>query len=161
MHQDSTGHTMNQVMRPFQQWFGKPCLCWATLSVWEKVCLCRGIWRILLGGVDHYSIGDLYCGFHFHWTITTQVHAETISGTWSTIFEHVWPQEGPSDEVILDIVCNWTQRWWHETRSQSMCFVVGMISGSLVTWKSSLFRWKCSLLQLPILQCFSGARQNP
>jgi len=40
--------------------------------------------------------------------------------------------------------------------SQNMCFVVGMISGSLVSWESSLFRWTCSLLQLPILKCFLG-----
>jgi len=35
-----------------------------------------------------------------------------------------------------------------------MCFVVGMISGSLASWESSLFRWMCSLLQLRILKCF-------
>ena len=40
--------------------------------------------------------------------------------------------------------------------SQSMCFVVGMISGSLVSWESSLFRWMCSLLHLPILKSFLG-----
>ena len=55
MHKDSTGQTMNQVMTPFQQRFVKPCLCGATLSVWEKVYLCRGIWRILLGAVNQYS----------------------------------------------------------------------------------------------------------
>ena len=53
MHKDSTVQ-MNQVMTPFQQQFGKPCLCRATLSVWEKVCLCGGIWRIVLGPVDRY-----------------------------------------------------------------------------------------------------------
>ena len=58
--------------------------------------------------------------------------------------------EGPGD-VILASVCNWTQQYWHETVSQSMCFVVGMISGSFVSWQSSLFTWMCSLLQLPIL----------
>jgi len=42
---------MNQVMTPIQQQFGKPCLCRATLSVWEKVCLWIWIWRILLGAV--------------------------------------------------------------------------------------------------------------
>jgi len=54
MHKDSTGWTMNQVMTPFQQRFEKPCLYTATLSVWEKVCLCRGNWRILLGAVNRY-----------------------------------------------------------------------------------------------------------
>jgi len=43
MHKDSTGQTMNQVMTPFQQQFGKPCLCRATVSLWEKMCLCGGI----------------------------------------------------------------------------------------------------------------------
>jgi len=52
MHKDSTGQTMNQVMTPFQQQFGKQCLYRATLSVRGKVCLCRGIWRILLRAVD-------------------------------------------------------------------------------------------------------------
>ena len=99
---------------------------------------------------------DPCCGCRFHWTITTQVHAETISRTWSTTYDHVWPQERPGDEVILASVCNWTQRCWHETMSQSMCFVVGMISGSLVSWVSSLFRWMCGLLQLPILKSFWG-----
>ena len=55
MYKDSTGQMMNQVMTPFQQQFGKPCQCRATLSVWEKVCLCRGIWRILLEAIDQYS----------------------------------------------------------------------------------------------------------
>ena len=91
---------------------------------------------------------DRCCGCHFHWMITTQVFAETIRGTWSTTFGLVWPQEGPGDEVILASVCNRTQRYWHETMSQGMCFVVGMISGSFVSWESSLFRWMCSSLQL-------------
>ena len=97
---------------------------------------------------------DLCCGCRFHWTITTQFCAETISGTWSTTFD-VWPQEGPGDEVILASVCNQTQ-WYWQSMSKSMCFVVGMISGSLVSWERSLFRWMCSLLQLPILKCFLG-----
>jgi len=45
---------MNQVMTPYQQRFGNPYLCRATLSLWKKVCLYRGIWRILLGAVDQY-----------------------------------------------------------------------------------------------------------
>jgi len=54
MHKDSTCQMMNQVITHFQQWFGKPCLCRATVSVWGKVCVCRGIWRNLLGAVDQY-----------------------------------------------------------------------------------------------------------
>jgi len=41
-------------------------------------------------------------------------------------FDYVWPQERLGSEVILASVCNWTQRYWNETMSQSMCFVVGM-----------------------------------
>ena len=99
---------------------------------------------------------DLCHGCWFHWTTTTQVCVETISRTWSTTFDHVWPQEESGDEVILASVCNWTQRYLHETVSQSLCFVVGMISGSLVSWESSLFGWMCSLVQLPVLKCFLG-----
>jgi len=75
---------------------------------------------------------------------------------WSATFDYVWPQEGPGNEVILASVCNWALWYWHVTILQSMCFVVGMISGSLVSWERSLFRWMCSLLQLPILKCFLG-----
>jgi len=46
------------VMTPFQQWFEKPCLCTATLLVWEKVCLFWVIWRILLGAVDQKQMFD-------------------------------------------------------------------------------------------------------
>ena len=100
--------------------------------------------------------GDLCCVCRFHRIIATWVCAEMISRTWSSTFDCVWPQERPGNEVVLASVYNWTQRYWHETTPQSMCLVVGMISGSLVSWESSLFRWLCSLLQLPILKCFLG-----
>ena len=146
MPKDSTGLMMNQVMSSFQQQFGK--LCAEQLSVWEKVCLCRGMWRILLGAVDQYPkqwpvlrlplslndhhtspCGNNQCnlGYYIGPCLTTR-------GTWW------WSCFGQ----------------WHETMSQSMCVVVGMISDSLVSWKSSIFRWMCSLLQLPILKCFLG-----
>ena len=122
MHKDSTGQMMNQVITPFQQRFGMPCLLRATLSVWEKACLYRGIWSILL----ETSIPDfnLYCGCRLHWTITTQVCGETISGTCSTTFDDVWQQEGPGDEVILASVCNWTQQYWHETMSKACALLL-------------------------------------
>ena len=110
---------MNQVMTPYQQRFGNPYLYRATLSVWKKVCLCGGIWRILLGAVEHIPNSDLSCGCRFHWTITTQFHAETVSGTWSTTFDHVWPQEGRGDEVILTSVCNWIQ--WYMRLCHKAC----------------------------------------
>jgi len=145
---------MNQVITPFQQRFGKPCLCRATLSVWEKVCLCGGIWRILLRAVDQYPerwpvLWLLLLLNNYHTSLCGNDH-------WNLEY-YIWPcltTKGPGDEVILASVYNWTQQYWHETMSQSMCFVVGMISGSLVWWESSLFRWMCSLLQLPILKSF-------
>jgi len=144
---------MNQVMMtPFQQWFGKPCLCGATISVGKKCVYVEEYEGFSSEQSTNIPNGDLCCGCRFHWTIATQVHGETIIGTCSTTFDHVWPQFG--DEVILAGVCNWTHWYWRETMSQSMCFVVGMISGSLVSWESCLFRWMCSLLQLPILKCF-------
>ena len=77
---------------------------------------------------------DLCCGCHFHWTITTHVCVETISGTWSTTFDYVWPQEGPGDEVIMASVCNRTQRYWHETMSQSILewFLLALSHGKVL-----------------------------
>ena len=43
MHKDTTGQTMNQVMTPFRQRFGKPCVCRANLSVWEKMFIWRNL----------------------------------------------------------------------------------------------------------------------
>ena len=159
MHKGSTGQMMNQVMTPLQQRFGKPCLCRATLSVWEKVCLCRGIWRILLRAVDQ----DPERGLEPWLPLSLNDHHTSLCGNVHRNLEYyLWPcltpQEGPGDEVILASVDNWTQWYWHESMSQSMCFVVGMISGSLVSWESSLSRWMCSLLQLPILKCFLGLK---
>ncbi len=132
MHRDITDRVMNQVMTPFQQQFGKPCLCRATLSVCEKVCLCRGIWRILFGAVDQYPKWWPVIWF----PLSLNDHHTSPCGNdqqnFSTTFDHVWPQEGPGDEAILASVCIWTQQCWHETMSQSMCFVVGMISGKIL-----------------------------
>ena len=161
MREGITGQTMNQVMTPFQQQFGKACLCRTIFQCGKKCVYVEGYEGFFLEQLTNILNSDLCCGCRLHRRITTQVHAEKISRTWSIIFDHVWPQEGPGDEVILASVCNWTQQYWHETMSQSMCFVVGMISGSLVSWESSLFRWMCSLLQLPILKCCLGAKQNP
>ena len=99
--------------------------------------------------------GDLCCGCRFHWTITTQVHAEMDS---RILVLHLTMSDHKRDLVM--------KSFWPvfvielsdaDIRlSQRMCFVVGMISGNLVSWESSLFRWMCSLLQLPILKCFLG-----
>jgi len=126
------------------------------LSVWKECVYVEEYEGFSSEQSTNIPNSDLSCGCHFHRTIITQVHMEMISVTWSTEFDHVWPQEGPGDEVILASVCNWTQWYWHETMLQSMCFVVGLISGSLVSFESSLFRWMCNLLQLPILKCFLG-----
>ena len=147
---------MNQVMAPFQQQFGKPCLCRATLSFWEKVCLCRGIWRILLGADDQYPkwwpVLWLLLSLNNH-------HASPCGNDQRNLQHYIWPcftTGGTWCWSHLGHVCNWTQGYWHGTMSQSMSFIFGMITGSLVSWESSLFRWMCSVLQLPILKCFLG-----
>jgi len=132
-------------------------VCAEQLFQCGKKCVCAEEYEgFSLEQSTNIQNGDPSCGCLFHWKVTTQVCVETIGGTWSTTFDHVWPQEEHGDEVILASVCNWTQRYWHETVSQSMFFVVGLISGSLVSWESSLFRWMYSLMQLLILKCFLG-----
>ena len=104
---------------------------------------------------------DLCCGCHFHGTITTQVCAETISGTRSTTLDHVWPQKGHGDEVILASVYNWTQQHWHETMSQRMGFVLEWFLVALSHGKA-LFSDECAVYCSSIdLEIFFGAKQNP
>jgi len=120
-------------MTPFQQWFGKPCQCRATLSVWKKVCLCRGIWRILSEQSTNIPNSDLCCGYHFHWTITTQVHAETIDRTWSTkltmlghkrdlVMKWFWPvfviELGDTDMRLCHKACALLLEWFLVALSQ-------------------------------------------
>jgi len=136
-------------MTPFQQQFGKPCLCRATLSVWEKVCLCRGTWRIFFGAFSQYP--EQWPVLWLPLSLNNHHISPCRNDQWKLEY-YIWPcltTEGYGD-VILASVCNWTRQYW-QTMSQGMYFVVGMISGSLVWWKSSLFGWMCSLLQLPIL----------
>jgi hypothetical protein len=80
---------MNRVMTPFQQWFGKPCLCRATLSVWEKVEEYEGLSSEKSNNISNT---DLCCGCCFHWTITTKVCGETWSAELRvlhlTMFDH-------------------------------------------------------------------------
>ena len=221
---------MNQVMTPFQQQFGEPCLCRATLSVWEKMCLCRVIWRILLGAVDWYPewwpVLWLPLSLNDHHTVA---HGDAREEKWRGNWRMEWVASTltPSPNVVcpalLKLMCtprlpavDWTDAptdlnglvcfrerqnlvsvrvpsrsarailhvimfdhkrdlvikpFWpvfvielNDTDmrlSQSMCFVVGMISGSLVWRESCLFGWMCSLLQPHILKCFYGAKQNP
>jgi len=92
---------------------------------------------------------DLCWSCRFHSTITTQVCVKTISGTWSTTFDHVWPQEGPGDEVILASVCNQTHdtdmRLCHKACSLLLeWFLVALSHGKvLFSDKSALY---CSFL---------------
>jgi hypothetical protein len=77
----------------FQQWFGKPSVCRATLLSWKKMCLF--IWeyeRLSLEWLTNNLNGDLCCCCHFHWTFTAQFNMEMISRNWSTVltmFDHV------------------------------------------------------------------------
>jgi len=147
---------MNQVMPPFQQQFGKSCLCKATLpEVWKKVFMYSKV-------KDSPQISQpisqtVTCAVVA--TVTEQSPHKSV-WQWSTelgllhltVFDHkrdlvmksFWP-------VLVIEINNSNMRL-----SPSTCFVVGMISGSHVSWESSLFRLMCSLLQLPILKCFLG-----
>jgi len=131
------------------------CMCRATLSVWKKVCLFRGIWRIFLGAVDRYPecwpVPWLLLLLNDHHESVRKQSAE-LGVLYLTMFDHK-----------KDLVMKW---FWpvfvielsdvDMRLSQSMCLVVGMISGSLVSWESSLFRWMCNLLHLLILKFFLG-----
>ena len=85
---------------------------------------------------------DLCCGCRLHWTITTQVHSETMTRTCSTAFDHVWPQ--PGDEVILASVCNWTQWYWHETMSKACALLLEWFLVALSHGKV-LFSGECAV----------------
>ena len=111
---------MNQVMTPFQQQFGKPCLCRAILSVWEITCYCRGTWRILPVAVDQYPERWPV----LWWLLSLNDHHTIPCGNNQRNLDHVWPQEGPGDEVILAGVYNWTQQYRPETAAQSTCLVL-------------------------------------
>ena len=101
--------------------------------------------------------GDLCCGCHFHWRSPQKpmwkrstelgiLHLTMFDHKRDLVMKSFWPvfvREPSYTEVRL---------------SQSMCFVVGMISGGLVSWESCLFRWMCSL---PYLEMFFWAKQNP
>ena len=133
----------------FQQWFGKPSLCRATLLSLEKMCLF--IWeceRFSLEWSTNNLNGDLCHCCHFRWTVTAQFHMEMISRTWSTaltMFDHM-------KSFWLVFLNELSQPSWHETLSQNMCTAFGMVLNSFVSWESSIFRQMCH----HILKCFLG-----
>ena len=92
---------------------------------------------------------DLSCGCRFHWTITSQVCAETVSGTCSTTFDHVWPQEGPGDEVILAI-SDTDMRLCHKARALLLEWFLVALSHGKVLFSDERAIYCCSL------KCFLG-----
>jgi len=87
MHKDSTGQSMNQVMTPFQQRFGKRYLCRATFLCGKKCVNVEEYGGFSAEHSTNIPNSDLCCDCHFHCTITTQVCSEMISGAW-TMCDH-------------------------------------------------------------------------
>jgi len=154
MHKDSTGQTMNQVMTPFQQRFGKPCLCGATLSVWEKVYLCRGIWRILLGAVDQYlehwpvlwlplSLNDR------HASLQKRLHLTMFDHKRDLVMKSFWPvfviELGDTGMRLCDKACTLLLEW----------FLVALSHGKV------LFSDECAVYCSSLSWNVFGAKQNP
>jgi len=68
----------------FQQWFGKPSLCRATLLSWGKnVPFHMG--KISVEWLTNNLNRDLCCCCHFHWTVTVHFNMEMIRRNWSTV----------------------------------------------------------------------------
>jgi hypothetical protein len=127
--------SINQVMTVFQQRFRKPSPHRETLIIGKTHLFIQECKRFSLKWLTNILNSNVCC---CHWTITAQICMETISGSWSTSFDRVWPhEEGSGDEVSSVNVHNQTQRCWHELTSWSTCFAVGKISYSLVYWKIS------------------------
>jgi len=135
MLKDSTGQTMNQVMTPCQQRFRNPYLYRATLSVWKKVCLCRGIWRILLRAVDQcpkrwpalwlpLSLND-----HHRRDLVMKLFWPSVILTWEYVTKYV--------------LCCWND-FWQPCRMGKFYFQMNM-----------------QFTADPYLEMFFGAKQNP
>ena len=147
---------MNQLMPTFQQQFGKSCLCRATLPVaWKKLFMYRNvkdspqsrrpISRTVTCAVVATVIEQSPHKSVWQWSTELQLlHLTMFDHKRDLVMKSFWP--------VLVIEINDTNM----RLSQSMCIVVGMISGILVLRESSLFRLMCSLLQLPILKCYLG-----
>ena len=139
MHKDSTGQTTNQVMIPLQQRFGKPCLCRATLSVWKKCVYLEKYEGFSSEQSASIPNGDLAVVATFveqsphksvqKWSAELGVlHLTMFDQKRDLVMKPFWP-------VFVIELSNADVRL-----SQSMCFAVGIISASLVSWDSSLFR---------------------
>ena len=146
---------INKMVTPFQQQFGKLCLCSKLFECGKKCVYIEEYGGFSSEQLTNILNGDLCCGCRFYWRSphkSLQKRSAELGVLHLTMFDHkrdlvmksFWPvfviELGDADMRL----------------SQRMCLVVGMISGNLVSWESSLFRWICSLLQLPILKCFLG-----
>jgi len=146
-------------MTPFLQQFGKSCLCRPTLSVWEKVCLYRGIWRILLGAVNQYpkrwrAVVAAFIEQSPH--KSGQKQSADLQVLHLTMFDHKRDLVMKKFRPVFVIELSDTDM----TLCHKACAL--LLEWFLVaSWGISLFRWMCSLLQLPILKCFLGLNRIP
>ena len=102
-------------------------------------------WKILHGGFYQFRNGNFWRCFCFRSTGCTHIRAETISGTLGTVLDHVWPHEVGS---FLPLCVKQTQLCRHEKTSKSIRFVVGTLTGSLISRGISLYKGMCNLPQL-------------
>ena len=139
MHKENKDHTMNRVMTPFQQQFGKPCLCTSTLSVWKKCVYVEEYEGFSSEQSASILNGDLAVVATFveqspHKSVQKRsaelgvLHLTMFDQKRDLVMKPFWP-------VFVIELSNADVRL-----SQSMCFAVGIISASLVSWDSSLFR---------------------
>ena len=148
---------MNQVMTPFQQWFGKPCMCRATLSVWQKLEEYEGLSSEKSTNIPNT---DLCCGCRFLWTITTEVCGETWSAELGvlhlTMFDHkrdlvmtFWPvfviELSDTDMRLCHKACALLLEW----------FLVALSHGKV------LFSDECAVYCSSPSRNILGAKQNP
>ena len=98
------------------------------------------MWRILLGEVDQYP--ERWPVLWLPLSLNDR-HASPCRNDQRNL-DHVWPQEGPGDEVILAFVCNWTQHYWHETMAQSLCLALEWLLVALSRGKV-LFSEECAV----------------
>ena len=160
MHKDSTGQMMNQVISHFNSNLGSH-VCAELLFQCGKKCVYLEEYE---GFSSEQSInipnGDLCCGCRFHWTITTQVHAEMDSRilvlhlTMSDhkrdlVMKSFWPvfvmELGSTDMRLCHKACALLLEW----------FLVALSHGKV------LFSDDCTVYCSSLSWNVFGAKQNP